>query len=150
VDEAALAIVEHSCQALAPRVHALDVLAQLRRMGFKTALISDCGPAVPLIWEETPFADLFDATAFSCKEGLKKPDPKFYQLVLDRLNLKAGECFYVGDGNSHELDGAKYLGMKTALIWSLIDPDEPERLLVKDWEGVTLVSLAEVVDLLGS
>ncbi len=115
-------------------------------MGYKTGLISDCGPAVPLVWHETPFAQLFDATAFSSKEGMKKPNPRFYQLLLDRLQVKARNCFYIGDGNSNELEGAEALGMKTALIWSLIDPDEPEKLNLKDWRGVTLVSLKEVLD----
>ncbi len=148
VENAAAQIVEVTRQSFLPRRQALDVLNQIKRMGLKTGLISDCGPAVPLIWNETPFAGLFDATAFSCKECLKKPDPKFFKVILDRLDVQAKDCFYVGDGNSGELQGAKALGMKTALIWGLIDPEEPERLVLKDWEGVTLVSLTEVVDLL--
>ncbi|HEY5040197.1 MAG TPA: HAD hydrolase-like protein, partial [bacterium] len=107
-------------------------------------------PAVPLVWKETPFADLFDTTVFSCQERLKKPDPKIYQIALERLSLPARECFYLGDGHGGELDGAKGIGMKAALIWSAIDTDEPERLVVKDWAGATLVSLTEVVSLLGS
>jgi putative hydrolase of the HAD superfamily len=150
VGQAASNIVELPRQALAPRTQALEVLYQLRLMGFKTGLISDCGPAVPLLWKETPFAALFDTAAFSCREGVKKPDPKFYQIVLERLGFPARECFYLGDGHSGELDGAKGMGMKPALIWSAIDTDEPERLAVKDWEGATLRTLEEVVSLLGS
>ncbi len=150
VEAAASAIVELTRQALTPRSQSLEVLYQLRLMGFKTALISDCGPAVHLIWNETPFASLFDTTAFSCQEGIKKPDPKFYQTVLERLELPARECFYLGDGHSGELEGAKEMGMKPALIWSAIDTDEPERLVVKDCKGPTLLSLAEVVSLLDS
>ncbi len=150
VDEAASAIVELTRQALTPRTQALEVLYQLRLMGFKTALISDCGPAVPLVWKETPFAGLFDTVSFSCQEKLKKPDPKIYQIVLDRLGLPARECFYLGNGHGRELEGAKGMGMKPALIWSAIDTDEPERLVVKDWEGPTLTSLTEVVSLLSS
>ena len=150
IEETASAIVELTRQALTPRAQALEVLYQLRLMGFKTALISDCGPAVPLIWKETPFANLFDTTAFSCREGMKKPDPKFYQTLLERLGVPARECFYLGDGHSGELEGAKGMGMKPALIWSAIDTDEPERLVVKDWAGATLKSLTEVVSLLGS
>jgi len=148
VDKSASAIVDLTRQALTPRAQAVEVLYQLRLMGFKTGLMSDCGPAVPLVWKETPFEDLFDTAVFSCREGLKKPDPKFYQIVLDRLAVPARECFYLGDGHSGELDGAKGMGMKTALIWSAIDIDEPERLVVKGWEGITLTSLAELVSLL--
>ncbi len=150
VEDSATAIVELTRQALAPRAQAVEVLYQIRLMGFKTGLISDCGPAVPLVWKETSFAGLFDATVFSCREGLKKPDPKFYQIILERLGVPARECLYVGDGHSGELEGAKGMGMKPALIWSAIDPGESERLIVKDWQGATLVSLPEVVSLLGS
>jgi putative hydrolase of the HAD superfamily len=148
VDEAALQIVQLTRRALTPRVHAVETIGQLRQKGFKTALISDCGPAVPLIWNETPFADLFDSAVFSCRERLKKPDPKFYQIVLDRLSLPAQDCFYVGDGHSGEIEGAKGMGMTPVLIWSVIDTDEPERLVVKDWKGATITSLAEVLPLL--
>ncbi len=150
VEEVASKIVELTRQALTPRVQAIEVIYQLRLMGFKTGLISDCGPAVPLLWKETPFAELFDTTVFSCREGLKKPDPKIYQIALERLSLPAHECFYLGDGHGGELEGAKSMGMKAALIWSAIDTDEPERLVVENWEGATLVSLTEVVSLLGS
>jgi putative hydrolase of the HAD superfamily len=150
VEEAAAAIVELTRQALTPRAQALEVLYQLRLMGFKTALISDCGPAVPQVWKETSFAGLFETVAFSCQEKLKKPDPKIYQTSLDRLGLPARECFYLGDGHGGELEGAKGMGMKPALIWSAIDTDEPERLVVKDWGGPTLTSLNEVVSLLSS
>ena len=148
VDEAVSLVMEATQQSFIPRRQALAVLSLIGRMGYKTGLISDCGPAVPLIWNETPFAPLFDATAFSCKEGMKKLNPKFFQLILDRLGVQGPDCLYVGDGNGNELEGAKALGMNTALIWSLIDPDEPERLVLKDWDGMTLVSLTEVVELL--
>ncbi len=148
VEEAAKEIVGLTRLSLIPRDHALDTLMQTRRMGLKTALISDCGPAVPIVWHETVFAEQFDATAFSCREGLKKPDPRFYRLVVDRLNLRAEDCFYLGDGNSGELEGAKAIGFKPALIWSAIDRAEPDRLNVRDWAGTTLLSLKEVPGLL--
>src|SRR5581483_445540 len=100
VEEAASAIVDLTRQALTPRDQAIEVLYQIRLMGYKTGLISDCGPAVPLIWNETPFARLFDHTVFSCKEKLKKPDPKYYRILLDRLEVPGSACLYVGDGHS--------------------------------------------------
>ena len=38
-----------------------------------------------------------------------------YQHVITELDVNARECLYVGDGNSHELPGAKKLGMTT--VW---------------------------------
>jgi len=150
VEETASRMVELTRQALTPRAQALEVLDQLRGRGLKTGLISDCGPAVPLVWEETPFPGLFDAVIFSCRAGLKKPDAKIYQLALDGLNLQASECLYIGDGHGGELEGAREMGMKTALIWSAIEPEEPERLVVQGWKGPILKTLDEVLRLLVS
>ena len=106
VGRAATKIIELTRRALTPRDQALEVLRQLQLQGVKIGLLSDCGPAVPLIWDQTPFAGTMDATAFSCREGLKKPDPKFYRLILDRLGISGAECFYLGDGDGpdQELD----------------------------------------------
>lgn len=144
VDEVADNIIELTRRALRPRENALDVLRRLKQMGFKTALLSDCGPAVPLIWNETPLSSFFDSVAFSCVEKHRKPDPLFYKIPLNRLGLDAAECVYVGDGYGEELTGAGKAGMKPILIYSSIDPEEPERLVVKDWEGITIRSLPEI------
>ena len=150
VEEVASQMVDLTRQALTPRSQALEVLFQLRLKGIKTGLMSDCGPAVPLVWNETPFPTLFDAAAFSCKEGIRKPDPAFYQVLVDRLGVPASQCLYIGDGHSDELAGAKKMGMKAVQVWSAIDTDEPDRLVVKDWDGITLKSLSEVLVLLGT
>ena len=47
----------------------------------------------------------------SCELGLKKPDPRIFQLCTERLSLSPEECLYVGDGGSHELEAAKAFGM---------------------------------------
>jgi putative hydrolase of the HAD superfamily len=150
VEEVASQMVDLTRQALTPRSQALEVLFQLRLKGIKTGLMSDCGPAVPLVWNETPFPTLFDAVAFSCKEGIRKPDPAFYQVLVDRLGVPASQCLYIGDGHSDELAGAKKMGMKAVQVWSAIDTNEPDRLVVKDWDGITLKSLSEVLVLLGT
>jgi putative hydrolase of the HAD superfamily len=148
VEEAANAIVDLTRRALTPRPFALETLRQIRARGLKTGLLSDCGPAVPLMWDETPFAQLFDTTVFSSREGMKKPDPRFFGLVLGRLGLTGPDCLYVGDGNGDELPGAKAMGMTPVLIASILAPDEPERWLVKDWEDVRLASLDDVIHFL--
>ena len=149
VEEAAENMVEFTRQSLRIREGALDVLNQLRAIGVKTGLLSDCGPACPVLWKETPMSPLFDCATFSCLEKTKKPDPRFYQTALDRLGIPASECLYVGDGHGQELTGAKRMGMRPVQIYSAIGPDEPDRLVVKDWEGTTIQALSEVLNLLG-
>ncbi|HUW33708.1 MAG TPA: HAD-IA family hydrolase [Planctomycetota bacterium] len=135
---------------LVPRPDAIGTLESLRCMGLRTGLISDCSREVPELWPQTPFHRLFDAVIFSCSVGMKKPDPAIFHLACKRLGVVPGECFYIGDGFSNELSGARRCGMRPFL---LLPPDEkpPES---PGWEGATwdgerLPSLSSVLDRLG-
>src|SRR5206468_3951427 len=52
-------------QGLAPRVGAVETIAELRARGFRIGLITICSDDVPALWPETPFHGLFDAEVFS-------------------------------------------------------------------------------------
>lgn len=134
---------------LVPRSDAVATLEALRSMALLTGLISDCSEEVPELWTETPLAGLLDTEVFSCSVGLKKPDPAIYHLACERLGVAPRECFYIGDGFSNELNGARSFGMRPFL---LLPPDEkpPESSSWEGstWGGDTLPSLQSVVDLL--
>ena len=82
---AAGAMLDFNRDALTPREGAMEALAEAKSMGYKLGLISDCSPAVPHLWPDTPFAALIDAPVFSCAVGLRKPDPRIYELACERL-----------------------------------------------------------------
>lgn len=44
-----------------------------------------------------PFLDLFDGVVVSGEVRLAKPDPRIYQLALDRAGCAAGECVFIDD-----------------------------------------------------
>lgn len=48
--------------------------------------------------------------------GIEKPDPKIFEIALDKIKLKAEECIYVGDIYSIDVIGAKAAGLKPILI----------------------------------
>jgi len=99
----------------------IEMLEEIKIRGYKLALISDCSPDVPEIWNEMEYSKFFDEVVFSCSVKLKKPDERIYNLVLDKLGEKAEDCYYIGDGGSFELTGAKKVGMHPILIKSLED-----------------------------
>jgi putative hydrolase of the HAD superfamily len=99
-----------------PQEGALETLLELRERGFRLGMISVCSEEVAELWEETPFAGLFDSTVFSCSVGLRKPDPAIYRLALGELGVEPGEALFVGDGANDELAGAERVGMRAALI----------------------------------
>lgn len=92
----------------------IPMLEKLRSDGIKTGLISDCLSEETDVIRNSNLAPYLDAVCLSFDEGVKKPDPQIYLRCLDRLNVGPGDCLYIGDGGSDELDGASALGI-TAL-----------------------------------
>ncbi|EOO17599.1 HAD family hydrolase [Bacillus cereus] len=54
-------------------------------------------------------------------EGIKKPHPEIFERALQKLNVKAEECIYVGDHPENDVIGAEQIGIlgvwKRDLFW---------------------------------
>jgi putative hydrolase of the HAD superfamily len=136
---------------LTPRPYAVEVLSSLKSENYKIGLISDCSNDIPLVWDETPLALLFDEVIFSCSVGLKKPDPRIYELAVKRLDVNPGKCLFIGDGGSRELTGAARAGMHPVLIQPYGETELPQaNSEAKDWRGPAISSLKEVLELVKS
>ena len=131
---------------LAPRPGAVETLEQLRAGGRRVGLITVCSEDVPDVWDETPFADLFDATVFSCSVGMRKPDPRIYRLACEELGVEPDETMFVGDGANDELAGAQRVGLQPVLIHR--PGEEPPWDEVRDWQGPRITAIPEVLSLL--
>ncbi|UCB43123.1 MAG: HAD family hydrolase [Dehalococcoidales bacterium] len=128
---------------LKPRTDVLEVLSNLKSQDLKIGLVSNCTPAAPVIWPDTPLASLFDVTVFSSSVGILKPDPRIYLLATERLGVQPEDCLYVGNGGSQELAGAAKVGMTSVLI------RVPGKYSVvrEEWNGPTIASLTELLAL---
>ena len=146
IDKAARHRFDFMKDALDPRNDAIQTIVQIKSKGYKTGLISDCSPEVPMLWSETPFAKIVDVPIFSCEVGIKKPDQRIYKLLCDRLGVKPEECLYIGDGDSSELEGAIEVGMDPVLIRikgeDAYDRDRP---LVDHWKGKKISVLSDIM-----
>jgi putative hydrolase of the HAD superfamily len=130
--------------SLKPRPGALETLAELRRRGHLLGLITVCSEDVGELWKGSLFGGVFDVTVFSAQAGLRKPDPRIYELCCRRLGVEAADCLFVGDGANDELPGAERVGM-TAV--QLRVPGEELTEPGKEWRGATIESLGEVLEL---
>ena len=54
---------------------------------------------------------MIDRYVVSGAEGLVKPDPRLFQVLLDRYGLKAVECLFVDD-NPDNVAAAERIGME--------------------------------------
>lgn len=93
-----------------------QALLAAREGGRKTALLTNGRPEV-----QRPKVFAFglhtavDFVGITGELGAWKPDPKAFQLVLDKLGVKAEHAVMVGDNEDFDITPAKALGMQT--VW---------------------------------
>lgn len=80
-------------------------------------IISNFTGNLELIMEEFSLRGLFAAVTESFYEGSSKPDLKIFHSALAKQAAAPGECLYVGDNPKNDIEPAKSLGLKTALIY---------------------------------
>ncbi len=135
-------------RVLEPKPDAVGTLAQLKSQGFGLGLISNASIEIPLLWPQTPFADLIDEPIFSSLARLKKPDTRIYQLACERLGATPESCLYIGDGEDRELSGAAKVGLHPVLIRPSEQGARKLHQDAQEWQGPTISCLPEVLQLL--
>ena len=104
----------------------IQVLRALRSQGKKLGLISNADIMEVQSWPSTQIPNLFDAVVFPCEVGHMKPEPRIYNICLERLGVKAENSASVGDGHFQELRGARALGFLTVMTTEIISTLWPE------------------------
>ncbi len=91
----------------------LNTLKILHDKGIKVGLISNSDIIDSKHWEDSPLAEFFDVSVFSCNVGIMKPDIGIYEIAMSMMGTRPEESMFIGDGGSDELYGAKRAGMRT-------------------------------------
>ncbi|MCL2171611.1 MAG: HAD family hydrolase [Defluviitaleaceae bacterium] len=89
----------------------IEMLMELKKRGYKIGLISNCSPEEVYGLRGCRLHSYLDAVVLSCDVGMIKPDVKIYEHCCSLLGAQAKDCFFVGDGGSDELNGARQAGM---------------------------------------
>ncbi|MEW5974165.1 MAG: HAD family phosphatase [Acidobacteriota bacterium] len=80
----------------------IQILRSLKDAGYVLlGLTNWSGEKFPLVRSRYPFFDWFDTIVVSGEEGLAKPDPQIFQLLLQRSNRQAGECLFIDDSETN-------------------------------------------------
>ena len=78
----------------------------------RLALLTNApAPFVRSILDEHGLPRLFEEVVVSSEEGVAKPDPRIYQVLLDRLGVPAGDAIMIDD-NLLNVEGAKAVNMQ--------------------------------------
>ncbi len=79
---------------------------------------------IQVAYDRYPVFAEFDGIVVSGCEKLLKPDPKLYNILLERYGLKAEECVFLDD-NQINVDAANVLGIKS-IRFTNIDEVRPQ------------------------
>lgn len=110
----------------------VELVKNLKKQGYQTALLSNVRKSQAQIKRKLGFYDLFHPTVLSYEVGLRKPDPKAYFLILEKLNLPPQAVLFI-DNKPQNIEAAKTLGMDAILF------ENPKQLLdALKMRGITL------------
>ncbi|RDI95560.1 HAD family hydrolase [Meiothermus sp. QL-1] len=94
---------------------AREALAELRGLGFKLGVVSNWDWTLPGVLRATGLAEFFDYIGVSALEGVAKPDPRFFAIVLEALGVRPAEAVHVGDSKD-DIQGARAAGVHPLLF----------------------------------
>jgi len=92
----------------------LDLITFIRRLrpGVKTGMLTNAFRSARRDLEHKwKIADAFDVIVVSAEEGVVKPDPRIYRIVLERLGADPGTSLFVDDVEEN-VEGARRVGMQ--------------------------------------
>ena len=112
------------CRFIDPRPKLKEFIMKLRSRGIKTGCHTNSSRRLAeMILECIGLSvDHFDVF-ITCDDAEPKPDPEGYLKILEILKLKPDEVLYVGDRWEVEVEPAKLIGMKTALVSEKLEGD---------------------------
>jgi 2-haloacid dehalogenase len=92
----------------------VEIFRQLKEEGkYKLyALTNWSAELFPIALERYEFLHWFDGRVVSGEEKMRKPFREFYELILDRFNLKAEETLFIDD-NARNIKAAEDIGIRS-------------------------------------
>lgn len=94
----------------------INILSQLKDRQLRLGLISNLASPYKRPFFELGLDVYFDEVIFSCEVGLKKPDQKIYQLMVERVGINPAQMLMIGDSAQADVAGPKSAGLKAVLL----------------------------------
>ncbi len=95
-----------------PAEEVVTLITDLARRGIGLGVVSNGFREDVLPWSDCSLAPAFQCTAFSCEEGVAKPNPEIYLRAMRRLGSQPQTTLYIGDDGDDELSGAERSGLR--------------------------------------
>ena len=93
-----------------------EALEAFKSAGYKLAIVSNAEGQVEADAKRFGLAPYFDVIIDSHIVGVAKPDPRIFQIALERLGMGPDEVKFTGDIYSIDVEGARAAGIEARLI----------------------------------
>lgn len=88
----------------------------LKKNGYKVYILSNFSrKGIEDCPDELDYIDRTDGAVISYRIGLIKPDPKIYEYILEKFDIKPEEAVFIDD-NADNIEAAKKFGINTILF----------------------------------
>ena len=87
-----------------------ELVRDLKEAGYGIYLLSNASVRQHDYWPRVPGSELFDGTLISADEKTMKPQPKIYNLCMERFGLQPEESYFIDDVQAN-IDGAAACGI---------------------------------------
>jgi putative hydrolase of the HAD superfamily len=106
---------ERFFEDLQPNEPVIDYMRQLRARGYKLAICTNNVREWEPLWRaKLPVDEIFDVVVDSAFVGTRKPEPRIYEITLERLGVEPGAALLVDDVERN-CDAARQLGLTA--VW---------------------------------
>ena len=124
----------------------LESLVLLRKKGYRLWLLSNAQEVFTRYeLNHLGLWDAFDKVYISSSFGFRKPDVRFFRVLLEEQHLDPEKCLMIGNDRETDIAGAKAAGLATFYMHtdltppdqSPADPENPMEFEGDDWERIT-------------
>jgi len=105
----------HNLWELVPE-HVPHALQRLRARVSRMVVVSNANGRLHVVMERLGLARYFDVMLDSQLEGVEKPDPRLFQIALERCGGRAESTLHVGDFYWIDVMGARAAGLRAVLV----------------------------------
>lgn len=99
--------VETQYETEIPMDGALETLDTLKSQGYTIAIASNATPRYEETLRNLGIVERVDAIFLSDVVGYAKPDPRFFQFILEQMKVMPEEAVHVGNSYWHDVIGAR-------------------------------------------
>ena len=118
-----------------------SALAALRGRGLRLTIVSNANGRLGALLDRLGLSASFDCILDSHEHGVEKPDPRFFEIALERSGAEADTTIHVGDLYEVDVKGARAAGLRAVLF--------DQAGLYPDADCPRVGTLGELVEMIG-